>query len=536
MATKSEELVKKIEAELTCAICLDQFNDPKVLPCLHTYCRKCVESLVERSLQPVEGDSSIVCPQCREENVLPKGGAEKLLTSFRFTNLVQVLEVHKADQSEDGGKTLTCDNGLDTNPATARCLDCDAYLCRSCLDIHKKQISLKKHTTVTLDEIKEKGDKCFHRPQYCIKHDKEVLKLYCRTCSEPICGDCTYVDHRTHEYVFLSDVQDELKKMLTKKVTSLKGVVELAKDKKEKLDALMEKHKENVVNVHAEIDKTIKEQIVNLKKRQAELHEEVEEKAKQEEKTISTDNESAEFNLVRLASIIKFTERLLQTGNGAEIAAMASQSIEQCEKLEGVVKESEKHIQECDLLTWKVSGIQKINDDMACLKILNESPIRVFVEANGLDEEFNCEGESVEVGKGVYPDGEEVAHAESPEGELLYSVNSVEGEYPPEQGMGPADSLESESPQEQGMVPADSLESESPQEQGMVPADSLESESPQEQGMVPADSLESESPQEQGMVPADSLESESPQEQGMGTADSPESEFSWGEESSQEDG
>ena len=356
--TKRDAFVKKIEAELTCAICLARFDDPKVLPCLHTYCRKCVESM---SLS-----GKIVCPLCREEHLLPEGGAGKLLTSFTFTNLVQVLEVHEADQSGSSDKKLTCENGLDSNPAAARCLDCDAYLCSSCVELHIKQISSRNHEVVTLDEIKEKGDKCFQRPQHCNKHSKEVLKLYCRTCSKPICGDCTYVDHRTHNYEFLSDVQEELKETLMQKVTDLKQLVEEAKVKKEKVDALLEKHKTNVADIHAEIDKKIGMMMVILKKQQTELHKQVDTEAKQAEKAISADVESAELALVRLTSSVKFTERLLQTASDAEIATILGQAVEQCEKLGSAVDEADYHH---DLLQWGFSGIQESSHSIGNVKV-----------------------------------------------------------------------------------------------------------------------------------------------------------------------
>lgn len=52
---------KKLVKILECAICLDSYEEPKVLPCQHTYCRKCLEQLAF-------GDGRIrkvTCPECR---------------------------------------------------------------------------------------------------------------------------------------------------------------------------------------------------------------------------------------------------------------------------------------------------------------------------------------------------------------------------------------------------------------------------------------------------------------------------------------
>ena len=150
--SQSGELIKKFEAELTCAVCGERFHDPRVLPCLHTYCRKCVESLTQQKSASDEPDtkiSTVVCPQCREEHTLPETGAGKLPEFPTFFQLAMLLEVYKA--GEPGSQSLTCGNGRDSNPASGRCLECDAYLCESCLELHKMQVSTRKHTTVTLD-------------------------------------------------------------------------------------------------------------------------------------------------------------------------------------------------------------------------------------------------------------------------------------------------------------------------------------------------------------------------------------------------
>ena len=39
---------KEVDKQLCCAICLEQFREPKVLPCLHTYCKGCLVKLVKR--------------------------------------------------------------------------------------------------------------------------------------------------------------------------------------------------------------------------------------------------------------------------------------------------------------------------------------------------------------------------------------------------------------------------------------------------------------------------------------------------------
>ena len=48
--------------ELECTICLEQYKEPKVLPCLHSFCKTCLEGLL-----PIKEGLSwrVDCPSCR---------------------------------------------------------------------------------------------------------------------------------------------------------------------------------------------------------------------------------------------------------------------------------------------------------------------------------------------------------------------------------------------------------------------------------------------------------------------------------------
>lgn len=45
---KASSLADSLGKELECAVCLEQYKEPKVLPCLHSFCKKCLEGLLPR--------------------------------------------------------------------------------------------------------------------------------------------------------------------------------------------------------------------------------------------------------------------------------------------------------------------------------------------------------------------------------------------------------------------------------------------------------------------------------------------------------
>ncbi|KAH7717672.1 tripartite motif-containing protein 13-like protein [Aphelenchoides avenae] len=78
MDLNDADLAKTLE----CPVCLDVFDEPKLLICGHTLCQKCVDKIVAaqqtaaHARQGRDG-SSIKCPECtKETEILPVLGNE----------------------------------------------------------------------------------------------------------------------------------------------------------------------------------------------------------------------------------------------------------------------------------------------------------------------------------------------------------------------------------------------------------------------------------------------------------------------------
>ena len=96
-------------------------------------------------------------------------------------------------------------------------------MCEECTVTHKTQHLSKNHKLATLAELKEGGAKQLEKKRYCSDHEGEELKLYCRTCQEVICRDCTIVTHKQHDYTFIKDVREELTKKMKSLLASVDG-------------------------------------------------------------------------------------------------------------------------------------------------------------------------------------------------------------------------------------------------------------------------------------------------------------------------
>ncbi|UJR13262.1 hypothetical protein I4U23_000282 [Adineta vaga] len=196
MTQQALRLAEKINDQyLTCKICLEPFKDPKCLTCLHTFCEECIESHVsaQRSYKYTDY-REFACPICRKKTSIPAGGVHKLPDNFLVAGLSEMI-TQKSSGTASSVRVLTncemCKAVHDRErEATSRCLECQKFLCRQCVQAHQTITVTRDHSIYEL-EI-EKDILCKHHPT-------EFVRYYCEQCEVCICIACTYVDHRDHQ-------------------------------------------------------------------------------------------------------------------------------------------------------------------------------------------------------------------------------------------------------------------------------------------------------------------------------------------------
>ena len=65
--------IQKLDDELTCPVCTEHFKEPKVLPCLHYYCKTCIADLIKRAPR----GRPFNCPECRREVLAANNDPER---------------------------------------------------------------------------------------------------------------------------------------------------------------------------------------------------------------------------------------------------------------------------------------------------------------------------------------------------------------------------------------------------------------------------------------------------------------------------
>ncbi|XP_078000934.1 E3 ubiquitin-protein ligase TRIM56-like [Glandiceps talaboti] len=315
-----QQQVTRIDIEedfLTCTICLDRYNNAKILPCLHSYCQPCIIQLINKD------SSKIRCPLCRQECPIPGGGVEQLKPSF-FLNSILDMVVNE-QRKKDANKA--CD-GCQEGALTSRCVDCALDICNVCAGAHRKIPATKNHRLLPYEEylVAKSRDPAMVQPAvYCTTHPGSEVKFYCQTCMIPICVECTVVSHR---------IPDHKHKELKKAAAKFRGLLE------ERLDDLLVT--EGKIHEAGKMAKQISETATTryseqqhaIKKRTEEAIERLTRRLKEEEKELLEElrirhdevKENVQNEIDRFQSGVEvttktrvFVENLMKYGNASQL-------------------------------------------------------------------------------------------------------------------------------------------------------------------------------------------------------------------------
>eukprot|EP00057_Strongylocentrotus_purpuratus_P009159 XP_011663633.1 PREDICTED: uncharacterized protein LOC105438026 [Strongylocentrotus purpuratus] len=219
MATslKHEAFHKNLE----CPVCLSFFKDPKNLTCSHTFCKGCLETLLESR-------GKLLCPTCREETSLPGGDVGRLPSNITVRSLVYDVEAQ--------GQVFT--NSYQENESLPR-----------------------------------KWNKCRKHPNY----DEEC---FCLNCNKFICSMCGLLEHAkdAHTIMEAGEHKTEQKKHVEKLASKADAKIRNV----DKYFTFVEDQRKRLLNVqeqlNGEIDATFEESVEKLKERKKVLKKEVEHK------------------------------------------------------------------------------------------------------------------------------------------------------------------------------------------------------------------------------------------------------------------
>uniref|UniRef100_A0A673Z6A7 Tripartite motif containing 33 n=1 Tax=Salmo trutta TaxID=8032 RepID=A0A673Z6A7_SALTR len=192
----------------TCAVCKQSLQtrdcEPKLLPCLHSFCLKCIPLPERQVTVQVPGpngqpDTHIVnvmrcvvcCQDCKQSDIIDNYFVK------------DTTEASKTSDEKSAQMCTSCEDNADT---IGFCAECGEWLCKTCIEAHQRVKITKDHKIRKKEDVSEESvGVSEQRPVFCPIHKQEPLKLFCETCDTLTCRDCQLLEHKEHRYQFLEE-------------------------------------------------------------------------------------------------------------------------------------------------------------------------------------------------------------------------------------------------------------------------------------------------------------------------------------------
>jgi len=257
MSARQTSIAQQLTDITECPICTEVFVDPRTLPCIHSFCFKCIDGY-GRDRQAGEKMS---CPMCRREFTVPESGLNGLPKNFFIEKM---LAIRRASSSETPVECEVCINEKGT--AAKYCADCQQHLCDVCASGHEKYKMFRGHSLIGLDDSGGlKGAELVRAslllPTVCQKHKDKPLDVYCRDCKSAICVVCYIASHKQHDCSDINDVIETFRQQMTADV----GNMTEGLDKLREMLANVEQQMQDLVKIVDETERTIEKKAEELK-------------------------------------------------------------------------------------------------------------------------------------------------------------------------------------------------------------------------------------------------------------------------------
>ena len=311
-----ESLLKNLKQHLTCSICLDIYNEPKTISCLHTFCCECLSNHARASHK----QGKFRCPECQALIDLPEGNRFKSLPSSFFHNsLLSLLAVRRSGD----GSNITCSQCRKTNSQMYYCFDCRQFMCPDCYNAHEMlKASFEGHKVTPVKEFKaEDYEALLKRQPFCSQkfHEKEITRFFCFSCQACVCQICIVTDHRNHEIVLLDKAAHDEKpnimsgaEMIKEKISELNEVIQRFKETISELEG-------NVATAKRGVSQAAEQMIARIRERERESIVSLETTRVTRLERMNSAMQEAQSLVKQMEQAVEFANNLSQRSSSSDI-------------------------------------------------------------------------------------------------------------------------------------------------------------------------------------------------------------------------
>ncbi|KAL0273661.1 UNVERIFIED_CONTAM: hypothetical protein PYX00_006286 [Menopon gallinae] len=349
--------------DFICELCRRDINDPRLMPCLHSFCLECLRLLESETLQKTSSTRSssnqsqdtvkkkwtdmvmcagktsdksgvsnsayeateegrkkkiLKCPTCGFNNVLPDRGVIALPHNHLLQHRLLLSKLNRSDVR------LLCDLCQHEVVAHSRCTKCLLNLCGACSTAHKMDtaadheiIALKsEHSASTITKIR--------RQAMCPAHPQNDIKFFCQSCNQMTCKKCSLTQHRDHSCGLLSKAARVYRRKIKEVLDQTVYIVRETESVKSHSESVFQQLLSNCMVVKNDIDTYINSYIEALEEHRKGLKFQVEQTRNTELQLLKQQLMEVEKRQRESNYALKFGEDLLAEGSDFEVISLAS--------------------------------------------------------------------------------------------------------------------------------------------------------------------------------------------------------------------
>ena len=314
-----ESLLKNLKEQVTCAICLDTFTDPKTITCLHTFCCDCLKKHALIS----QRNGKFRCPECQAEVDLPEANCfDKLPSSFHHNRLLSLLAVR---QSGDGNE-ISCGICKKKSAEISYCFECAKFMCSDCVNAHQLFSNLTEgHKVTPVKQFQPQDyEALMKRQSFCSQqyHEREIVRFFCLKCKLCVCQICIATDHKSHEghdVELLDKVADGEKVDILERAEKLKEKNKLYSDAIFKLEQTELELHTSITNVKHEVSQTAEQIIAKIRESEREIITFLENTRESRLEMLNSAKTQVQSLLKQVNQAVEFAEQLVQKSSSSDI-------------------------------------------------------------------------------------------------------------------------------------------------------------------------------------------------------------------------
>ena len=327
-----QQLFKNLRKEAECPLCLETVNDPKTLPCLHSFCLHCLDKLATSARRQLQG--TIKCPVCLTLFKVPEEDTFRgFPTSFHLNRLVDILALK--DGKTEGQR---CDSCEENSTIISYCFICQIFLCTACLEAHQRLKTTRGHRNVSIEKLQVQDVKeLIQRPVMCTEkyHQNEALEYFCQDCKVCICMKCGFVNHNSHTMVDIQQAAEKRKIHITEVIDKAKEQVAVVERKMSRQIEVMKETTHEMLTSGNKITAIVDELVRALREHETAMKTRLGQINKAQQRDHATQLENYQLVLSQLKGFVECGEDVLQRNIASEILQAQQNVISRFEELLG---------------------------------------------------------------------------------------------------------------------------------------------------------------------------------------------------------